>query len=95
MEKKDQNVRFHAMQALIISAAYTVLYIVLIPIILNGIILRASFDLWLGIQWISNLLWLGYIVLMIVLAVQASQGKRVRVPVAGDIAERKHTTFMA
>ena len=95
MEKRDQNVRFHALQAFVVSIAYIIFWIVISPIFLDSIVLHISVSLWLAIHWISSLFSLAYLGLMIFLAVQANQGKRIKLPFAGDFAERNAATFLA
>ena len=78
IEEKDEFVRFHAMQSLIVFGAFTVLSIVLgilfmVPYI--GPILGAFF-------WIASL------VLWIILMVKAYQGERYKLPIAGNLAEK-------
>ncbi len=80
VEKKNDFVRFHAMQSLVafglLSVAAVVLnYVALIPYI--GILFRIAF--WIGIVLMVGL-WL-------LLLIKASQGDRFRVPWAGDFAQ--------
>ena len=78
IEEKDEFVRFHAMQSLIVFGAITVVSIVLgilfmIPFI--GPILGAFF-------------WIATVVLWIILMVKAYQGERYKLPIAGNLAEK-------
>jgi uncharacterized membrane protein len=83
---KRPFVRFHAAQAMLTSAAFIVLYILLM------VLMGASF---LG-GWILGVLgFLGYLVLglggfilWILLMVKAYQGQRFKLPVVGDFAEK-------
>jgi uncharacterized membrane protein len=74
VEKKDKFVRFHAIQSIVTFGALTVAFaLVFIPII----------------GWIFG--WLNVIlipVLWILLMIKAYQGKRIKIPIAGDIAEK-------
>ncbi len=81
IEKNNQEVRFNALQSLIISGSYTVLTIVL------GILPR-------GIGILSSLLSLVYLGYVIYMMISAYQGKHIKLPVAGDFAERNAMTFM-
>lgn len=81
VEEKDEFVRFHAMQSIIVFGALTVVIIVLsilqwIPVI--GV-------LFLVLQAIVGLL---AFVLWIMLMVRAYQGVRYKLPWAGELAER-------
>jgi uncharacterized membrane protein len=68
-------VRFHAFQSIIVFAILTVLSIIFSPIPLVGGI----------IAWIVSVV--GFI-LWIVLMVMAAQGKKYKLPWAGDLAEK-------
>ena len=81
IEQKDEFVRFHAMQSIIVFGAITVVQIVLgilsiIPV--AGIIFAI----------IGYIVWLFAVVLWIVLMVKAYQGERFKLPVSGDMAEK-------
>ncbi len=82
IEEKDEFVRFHAMQSIIVFGAITVVNILL-------------YILWLipGVGWIfgallATILWILAIVLWIILMVKAYQGERFKLPVIGDMAEK-------
>ena len=75
IEKQNEFVRFHAMQSIWVFAPINVLMIILsfIPII----------------GWIINIiLWVLYVVLWIVLMMKAYQGKMIKIPIAGNMAEK-------
>ena len=75
IEKENKTVRFHAMQSIWVFAPINVLMIILsfIPII----------------GWIINIiLWVLYVVLWIVLMMKAYQGKMIKIPIAGNMAEK-------
>ncbi len=76
MEKENQFIRFHAMQSILVFGAFTVVEIILSFIPIIGWIL----DMLLGIC--AFILWL-------VLMFNAYQGKKLKMPIAGDIAERQ------
>ena len=78
IEEKDEYVRFHAMQSIIVFGAATVVQVVfyilwLVPFL--GVILS-----WL---W-----WVAIVVLWILLMVKAYKGERYKLPIAGDLAEK-------
>lgn len=86
LEKKSSYVKFHAMQSIIVFGALTVASIV---IAIVGFVL--SFIPILGgiLATLLNIaLWLATIGAWILLMVQAYQGKRFKLPIAGDIAEK-------
>ncbi len=75
-EKQNEFVRFHAMQSILVFGAFTVVEIILSFIPMIGWIL----DMLLGIA--AFILWL-YLML------NAYQGKKIKMPFAGDIAEKQ------
>lgn len=72
---KDKFVRFHAMQSIILGAAYIVLMIVVafIPVV--------RYFLW----WILPL---AFLALTIIMMIKAYQGEKYKLPIIGDIAEK-------
>jgi uncharacterized membrane protein len=75
IEKDSQFVRFHAFQSIITFGAITIVQIILsfIPVV----------------GWIFGyLVWALTLILWIILMVNAYQGKKYKLPIAGDIAER-------
>jgi len=78
IEEKDEFVRFHAMQSLIVFGAITVVSIVL------GILFMIPF---LG-PVLGAFFWIATVVLWIILMVKAYQGERYKLPIAGNLAEK-------
>lgn len=81
IEKDSKFVRFHAMQSIVVFGAIAVVQIILsilamIPFI--GFIFNI----------ISWLVWVLAVVLWIILMVNAYQGKKMKMPWAGDIAQK-------
>lgn len=74
IEKQDQEVRFHAVQSIIVFGALHLL----------SIILDASL---IGIPLIP-LIYLASLVLWILLIIKAYQGEQYKLPFAGDLAEK-------
>jgi uncharacterized membrane protein len=83
-ERRNQNVRFHAAQSLIVFGALSaalflcggasaVAFVVAVP----------RFQL---LQAVGNVLWIGAVLLWVVLLVKTWRGETWRVPVAGDLA---------
>lgn len=90
-EKEDKNIRLHALQWLIFSAAFTVIIIIL-SIISSAIIFGAGLGGALAaasifgvISWI---LWIAYIIIMIIAIVRAVNGSILKLPVAYNIASK-------
>ena len=75
LEKDSRFVKFHAMQSIIVSLAFTVFWYALMMVPL----------MWL----ISPLIFLAGVVLWILLMVKAYNGEKFKLPVAGDIAEQQ------
>lgn len=76
LEKNNQNVRFHAMQSLIVFLTLWVGSVVLVMVPLIGPI-------------VAMLTWPFSVVLWIILMLKAYQGGRYKLPVVGDIAEKQ------
>lgn len=76
VEKDSKFVRFHAMQSIVVFGSITVLNIVLIWIPVVGWILRILLSILALVLWI-------------ILMVKAYQGKKYKIPWAGDIAEKQ------
>lgn len=80
---KRGSVRFHAMQSIITFGGLTVLNLLL------GRILRIlPYSMWGIINPILSLISLVGLVLWILLMVNAFQGKRYKLPILGDLAEK-------
>ena len=75
LEPKDKFVRFHAIQSIIVFGFVNLLYFVFFRIPFIGF----------AFGWI---VWAFGIVLWIVLMVRAYQGQKLKMPIAGDFAEK-------
>ena len=76
IEKENKTVRFHAFQSIAVFAPLNILMIILsfVPII----------------GWIINIiLWVLEVILWIVLMLNAYKGKMLKIPIAGNFAERQ------
>lgn len=82
MEKQNRFVRFHAMQALLVAAAGIVLSIIL------NVLDRIPVIDFVSACFLSPIVWLGFVVVWIILMVNAFQGKYFKLPVIGDYAEK-------
>ena len=80
IEKKNEYIRFHAMQSILVFGAITLLYIVLgivpilgwlIALILSPLIALAAFILWLVLMW------------------KAYNGEKYKLPYFGNLAEKQ------
>lgn len=76
VEKQSKFVKFHAVQSLITFGCISAL---------SFVFGRFFF---LGLWFLSNLIWLLGIVLWILLMYQAYSGKRFKLPIVGNIAEK-------
>lgn len=75
LEKKNKTVRFHAMQAVVVSLGLWFIIVASLWIPLVGVVLLA---LWKPIAWVM-IIYLGY---------KAYLGGRYKLPFFGDVAER-------
>jgi uncharacterized membrane protein len=79
---KNSYIRFHSWQSIFLSVAWCCVWIVL------RIILGMSFFFFVG--WIlAPLVWLGFFIIWLIAVVNASQGKRFKLPVIGDLAAKQ------
>jgi uncharacterized membrane protein len=88
IEKENKFVRFHAMQSIIVFGALFILQIVI------GVFMAMLAMMGLGVihplfSLIRGLLFLVGFILWILLMVKAYQGEMFKVPVIGDMAEKK------
>ena len=74
IEKENKFVRFHAFQSMVVFGGLTVISIVL-TVTVVGVILVVP------IQILALILW-------IVLMVKSYQGQKLKLPIAGDLAEK-------
>ena len=79
MEKENRFVRFHAMQSIVVSGVFTILGLVLGPIVVVAPLLAV---------FVWPVFYLLVVVLWVVLMVKAYQNKLFKVPWAGDFAEK-------
>ena len=87
MEKQNRFVRFHAMQSLLYSAVFFVLWIIQ-AIISSALVAGGSYSLAFVFGGLFDLIWLAGFVFWIIMIVHAFQGKIFKLPVIGDYAER-------
>src|SRR5580658_11231693 len=76
---QNANVRFHAWQSIFLSIAWAAVWIVLVVI---GVIPILNF---LDIV-LTPVVAIGFLILWVMVLVQAFQGKRFKIPVLGDLA---------
>ena len=84
LEKENKFVRFHAIQSIVVFGGISVVFF-----ILSFIFRPFTFTLWMVASIISWLLWVLTLVLWIILMVQAYQGKKFKLPWAGNFAEKQ------
>jgi uncharacterized membrane protein len=82
IEEKDEFVRFHAMQSIIVFGAITVVNILLYILWLIPVVG------WIFGALLASILWVLAVVLWIILMIKAYQGERFKLPIAGNIAEK-------
>jgi uncharacterized membrane protein len=87
IEKDNKFVRFHALQSIIVFGALSILGFVL-SIFFQIFIMVHLYFMFQFLVLISKLLWLVALILWVVLMIQAYQGVRFKLPIAGDIAEK-------
>ncbi len=75
LEKEDKFVRFHAIQSIVVFGALTVV---------NFIFMFIPFIGWV-ISWIVGV---AAFIFWIILMIKAYQGQKIKMPIAGDIAEK-------
>jgi len=78
MEKRDDYVRFHAMQSSIVFLGVLVLHFLLVGIPVIGLMLYLPYLVAVGLLWVF-------------LIVQAVSGRRYKLPYVGDLAEQQLT----
>lgn len=76
VEKKNKFVRFHAIQSMLVFGGIFVINLILIFIPILGVLVGALLSL------VSVVLW-------VILIIKAYQGEYFKLPIVGDIAERK------
>ncbi len=89
IEKENKFVRFHAIQSMVVFGAISIVFIILsiiMSITFNPF--AFGFGLWGVFSVINWLVWVLAVVMMIILMIQAYQGKKFKLPWAGDFAEK-------
>jgi uncharacterized membrane protein len=99
MEKENRFVKFHALQSLLLHAAYIILALVMVFIFLIltfvGIAASAATNSGAGVGlmgMLSMLIWfaliVAYLVVLVMSAVKAYGGTMFKLPVIGNLAEK-------
>lgn len=88
IEKDNKFVRFHAIQSIVVFGGLTASMIVL-SILVSILFMARLYFLFPLFRIVNLLLWLLGFVLWIVLMVKAYQGEHFKLPIAGDIADKK------
>ena len=84
-EKDDKTIRVHALQALIFSAAYFAVVVILLPLIFGAMFSLGAWAVW---ATISTILWIAYWVVIILCIIRAVNGNILKIPVVYDIAAK-------
>ena len=82
---KNRFIRFHAFQCLFLTGALIALSIALAIVAMIPLVGLLTIPL-------HFLIWIGWIVLVIILALKAYQGLKFKLPVIGDMAETQANT---
>lgn len=89
IEKDNRFVRFHAFQSLLVFGGLTIIYIALgIVQTILAVMLHFSF-VWLLFSLIWGILGLAGFILWILLMIKAFQGVWYKLPIVGDMAEKR------
>ncbi|MBM3248750.1 MAG: DUF4870 domain-containing protein [Candidatus Omnitrophica bacterium] len=88
IEKDNKFVRFHAMQSIIVFGGLTAAMI-LLSILVSILFMARLYFIFPLFRIINVLLWLAGLILWIVLMIKAYQGEHFKLPIAGDIADKK------
>lgn len=86
-KKEDKWTRWHAIQAIGLGIAATIVSIVL-SMFTSAMFWGGGFGTGMGFAMLSNLWWLLVLILVIILAVKAYQGGAVRLPLVADFADK-------
>ncbi len=86
IERDDRRVRFHAAQSVVLFGATSLLLMALAGLSVTALVVWApGYAL---LQRLSDLVWLGAVVLWLVLMLRTWRGEVWRVPVVARVAER-------
>jgi uncharacterized membrane protein len=91
MEKQNEFVRFHAMQAFLFglfNLAIRILFGILTAM------LFLNYGLWNILNILGLVIWLGYLGITIWLIMEGTRGNKTKLPIIGDYAEKMAPTFM-
>jgi len=88
IEKDNKFVRFHAMQSIIVFGGLTAVMVIL-SILVSILFMARLYFIFPLFRMINVLLWLAGLILWIVLMIKAYQGEHFKLPIAGDIADKK------
>lgn len=86
IEKESRYVRFHAMQALLLGAAFFILWIALVTVNIMLAFVSGTLATLMGL--LSFVVWLAFLAAIIYCCVKAYQGQWFKLPVIGDMAEK-------
>lgn len=81
IEKKDQMVRFHAMQSTVLSIGFTGIYVITTALTIIPFV-------GLLISLVMSLFSIAYLVLIIIVIVKKFNGSDVKLPLVGPLAEK-------
>jgi uncharacterized membrane protein len=90
--ESNKFVKFHAMQSILAFGSISVVLMVIgfiRSLLWAGFRMGGSYALYSLLGLASTLLWIGMLILWVILMVKANQGETIKLPIAGDIAEKQ------
>lgn len=87
VRKDDREIKWHAINGLLLFAAYVVLQIIW-SVLSNFVLADVGCGIGMALSFVSCILAIGYIVLFIMAIMKAMRGERMRFPVISDIADK-------
>jgi uncharacterized membrane protein len=85
---RNKNIRFHAFQSIFLNVAWIVVWIV-VAVIQSILFSIFPWSLYRVISLISMLVFLAFFALWLYMLISTYQGKRVKLPVIGDLAQQQ------
>ena len=76
-------VRFHSWQSIFLTIAWVVAYVGI------SVLLFVPFVGWLILLLLKFLIWLGFFIFWLIALINAFNGKRFKLPILGDLAEKQ------
>jgi uncharacterized membrane protein len=87
VRKDDREVKWHAINGLLLFAAYVILQIVW-SILSNFVLADMGCGIGIALSFVSCIIGIGYIVLFIMAIMKATRGERMRFPLISELADK-------